>query len=83
MKNIITLLLGLLLISCDKNKNPTPPVLPPIVPVDTIAPPPPPVEDTIAPPPVVEVPDPPKEPEDNNYTLALNYYKIVEGKVSD
>ena len=75
MKNIITLLLGLLFLSCNNNKNPTPPILPPIVPVDTIAPPPP-VEDTIAPPPVVEVPDPPKEPEDNNYTLSLNYYEI-------
>jgi len=96
MKNLITLLLGLLLIGC--NNIPLPPeggtvdtIMPPPIKtvdsvpvVDTIAPPPPPpVEDTIAPPPVVEVPDPPKETEDNNYTLALNYYEIVEGRVSD
>ena len=100
MKNLITLFIALLILSCDNSTTPKPPVIPPVVPVDTIAPPPPkpidsvpvvdpiippppPVEDTIAPPPVVEVPDPPKEPEDNNYTLALNYYKILEGRVTD
>jgi small nuclear ribonucleoprotein (snRNP)-like protein len=98
MKNLITLFTVLLLLSCGNNNSPQPPkgedidtvIPPPPKPIDSvpvidpiIPPPPPPVEDTIAPPPVVEVPDPVKKPEDNNYILALNYYKIVEGRVTD
>jgi len=91
MKNLITLLTALLLLSCgNKNNSPQPPkgedidtVIPPppkpidsVPVVDPIIPPPPPVEDTIA-------PNPPDPPRGNNYTLSLNYYKIEQGRVTD
>jgi len=92
MKNLITLFTALLLLSCGNNNNnsPQPPkgedidtvIPPPVKPIDSvpvvdpIIPPPPPVEDTIA-------PNPPDPPRGNNYTLSLNYYKIVQGRVTD